>query len=188
MKKPAELIILSMLGVGALLAQGCATHSGSASGDEYAEELVDEPMIKHIPPPEFAGKPTSRSRVSPRAELSAINATGLPPGALSDVLFDFDQAVLRRDALPILEANAERLDHDGVRRLTLEGRGDEIGTAAYNLVLGERRAKSVKAYLQELGLGIQFKTTSYGKDRPLCVQHSEGCMQKNRSVHFVVKD
>ena len=89
MKKPAELIILSMLGVGALLAQGCATHSGSTSGDEYAEELVDEPMIKHIPPPEFGGKPTSRSRLSPRAELSAINATGLAPGALSDVLFDF---------------------------------------------------------------------------------------------------
>ena len=181
-------ILLGILSVGSLLAQGCATQSGSVGGDQYAEELIDEPMIKHIPPPEYGGRPASRPRPSARAELSAINATGLPVGALSDVLFDFDQAVLRRDALPILEANAERLDHDGVRRLTLEGRGDEIGTAAYNLVLGERRAKSVKTYMQELGLGIQFKTTSYGKDRPLCVQHSDGCLQKNRSVHFVVKD
>src|SRR5690348_17169415 len=151
MKKSAELMMLGALAFGCLLTQGCATQSGSGAGEEYAEELIDEPMIKHIPPPEFGGIPASRPRLSPRAELSAINATGLPPGALSDVLFDFDQAVLRRDALPILEANAERLDHDGVRRLTLEGRGDEVGTAAYNLVLGERRAKSVKAYLQELG-------------------------------------
>ncbi|HTL63016.1 MAG TPA: OmpA family protein [Nitrospira sp.] len=188
MKKSAEIIFLGALGLGCLLPQGCATQSGAVGGDEFAEELIDEPMIKHIPPPEYGGLLASRPRSSARAELSAVNATGLPPGALSDVLFDFDQAVLRRDALPILEANAERLDHDGVRRLTLEGRGDEAGTAAYNLVLGERRAKSVKAYLQELGLGLQFKTTSYGKDRPLCYQHSEGCMQKNRSVHFVVKE
>jgi peptidoglycan-associated lipoprotein len=188
MKKPAGLILFGILGIASLLLQGCATRSGSVGGDEYAEELIDEPMIKHIPPPEYGGLLASRPRGSARAELSAINATGLPRGALSDVLFDFDQAVLRRDALPLLEANAERLDRDGIRRLTLEGRGDEVGTSAYNLVLGERRAKSVKAYLQELGLGLQLKTTSYGKDRPLCVQHSDACMQKNRSVHFVVKD
>lgn len=186
MNKPAELILLGLFGLGCLLPQGCATQSGSVGGDEYAEEQIDEPMIKHIPPPEYSIN-ASRPRTS-RAELSAINATGLPVGALSDVLFDFDEAVLRRDALPVLEANAKRLLNDGVTRLTLEGRGDEIGTSAYNLVLGERRARSVKSYLQELGLSVPLKTTSYGKDRPLCLQHSEACMQKNRSVHFVVKD
>jgi peptidoglycan-associated lipoprotein len=186
MIKPAELMFLCAIGFGCLLWQGCATHSGAVGGDEYAEEQVDEPMIKHILPPEHSIN-ASRPRIS-RAELSAINATGLPSGALSDVLFDFDQAVLRRDALPLLEANAKRLTNDGVTRLTLEGRGDEIGSSAYNLVLGERRAMSVKSYLQELGLSVQLKTTSYGKDRPLCFQRSEACMQKNRSVHFVVKD
>jgi peptidoglycan-associated lipoprotein len=188
MKKPAEIVIFGVLALGCLLPQGCATQSGSGAGEEYAEELIDEPMIKHIPPPEYGGLPTSRPRLSARAELSAVNATGLPLGALSDVWFDFDEAILRRDALPILEANAKRLMQDRVDRLTLEGRGDEIGTSAYNLVLGERRARSVRAYLQELGLSLQLKTTSYGKDRPLCYQHSETCMQKNRSVHFVVKD
>jgi len=186
MNKPAELILLGALGLGCLLPQGCATQSGSVGGDEYAEEQIDEPRIKHILPPEYSIN-ASRPRPS-RAELSALNATGLPAGALSDVLFDFDEAVLRRDALPVLEANARRLMDDGVSRLTLEGRGDEIGTTAYNLVLGERRAKSVKSYLQELGLSVQLRTTSYGKDRPLCFKHNEGCMQKNRSVHFVVKE
>jgi peptidoglycan-associated lipoprotein len=186
MNKPAELILLGAMGLGCLLPQGCATQSGSVGGEEYAEEQIDEPRIKHIPPPEYSIN-ASRPRPS-RAELSALNATGLPAGALSDVLFDFDEAVLRRDALPVLEANARRLMDDGVSRLTLEGRGDEIGTSAYNLVLGERRAKSVKSYLQELGLSVQLRTTTYGKDRPLCFKHSEACMQKNRSVHFVVKD
>jgi peptidoglycan-associated lipoprotein len=186
MKKAAGFILIGTLGLGAVLMQACATQSGSVGGDEFAQEQISEPMIKHIPPPEYSMN-TSR-RPSPRAELSAVNATGLPLGALSDVLFDFDQAVLRRDALPLLEANARRLEQDGVTRLLLEGRGDEIGTSAYNIVLGERRARSVKSYLLERGLSLQLKTTSYGKDRPLCYQHSEDCMQKNRSVHFLVKD
>src|SRR5262245_30983927 len=186
MNKPAQLILLGTLGLGCLLSQGCATQSGSVGGDEYAEEQIDEPTIRHILPPEHSIT-ASRPRIS-RAELSAINATGLAVGALSDVLFDFDQSVLRRDALPVLEANARRLEQDGITRLTLEGRGDEVGTSAYNLVLGERRAKSVKSYLQELGLSVQLRTQSYGKNRPLCIQHNDGCMQKNRSVHFVVKD
>ena len=185
MGKASGLILLGMIGIASLLVQGCATHSGLVGGDEYAE-LVDEPTIKHIPPPEFS-MTTSRPRASLRAELSAINSTGLAQGALSDILFDFDQAVLRKDALPVLEANAQRLVDEGAKRLTLEGRGDEVGTSAYNLVLGERRAKSVKSYLQELGVPVQLKTTSYGKDRPLCLSHGEACLQKNRSVHFVVK-
>jgi peptidoglycan-associated lipoprotein len=186
MKQAAEFIVMGTLSLGCLMIQACATHSGSVGGDELAQEQIDEPMIKHIAPTDFS-LPTSRPRPS-RAELSALNATGLPQGALTDVLFDFDQAVIRREALPVLEANAKRLLHDGVTRLTLEGRGDEIGTAAYNIVLGERRARSVRSYLQERGLSLQLKTTSYGKDRPLCYQHSEDCLQRNRSVHFVVKE
>ena len=105
-----------------------------------------------------------------------------------DALFDFDRATLREDARMVLEVNAKRLQKNGSTRLLLEGRGDEMGSSAYNLVLGDRRAKNVKRYLQDLGLAVELKTTSYGKDRPLCFQHSEDCMQQNRSVHFVVKE
>lgn len=189
MRTTSTIVLLGMLAVTSLLTSACATRSGSTGDDERTAqgERIDEPMIKHIPPPDLAVT-TSRPRPSMRAELSARNATGLPQGTLRDVLFDFDRATLREDALPLLEANAQRLMDQGVTRLLLEGRGDEIGTAAYNLVLGERRARSVKSYLQELGIPVQFKTTSYGKDRPLCFSHSEDCMQKNRSVHFVVKE
>ncbi len=189
MRKTPELVLLGMLAVASLLVQACVTRSGSTAGDESMAqgERIDEPMIRHIPPQDLAVT-TSRTKPSMRAELSARNATGLPQGTLRDVLFDFDRATLREDALPVLEANARRLMDQGVTRLLLEGRGDEIGTAAYNIVLGERRARSVKSYLQELGLSAQLKTTSYGKDRPLCFSRSEDCMQRNRSVHFVVKE
>ena len=189
MQKALEIALMGMLVMTSLLMQACGTLSGSGAGDEELAqgERIDEPRIKSIPPQDF-GVTTSRTSPAMRAELSARNATGLPRGSLMDALFDFDRATLRADALPVLEANAKRLQKDGVTRLLLEGRGDEVGTAAYNIVLGERRAKNVKAYLQDLGLSLEFKTTSYGKDRPLCFQHNDDCMQRNRSVHFVVKE
>lgn len=189
-----QYVATGVLVSGLLLAQGCASQSGSLTGEERVGqvETIDEPAIKDIPPKDIPPKDVRAavSRTSPamRAELTARNATGLPQGSLRDVLFDFDHATLRIDALPVLEANARRLQASGVGRVLLEGRGDEFGTAAYNIVLGDRRARSVQSYLRQLGLVVDLRTTSYGKDRPLCFQHTSDCWQKNRSVHFVVKE
>lgn len=189
MRYPREFVTMGMLAIAVLLAQGCATTSGSGTGDERMaqEERIGDSGIKEIAPRDF-GVTTSRTSPAMRAELSARNATGLAGGSLMDALFDFDRASLRVDALPLLDANAKHLKEGGVTHVLLEGRGDEVGTAAYNIVLGERRAENVKSYLQQLGLSIDLKTTSYGKDRPLCFQHRSDCLQQNRSVHFVVKE
>lgn len=190
MRKASGFVLMGMLAVASLLVQACATQSRSGAGDEQMAqgERIDEQTIKFIPPPEFS-MTTRRPKPSKRAELSARNSTGrLPQGTLMDVLFDFDRASLREDVLPVLESNARVLKTEGVTRLLLEGRADEIGTAAYNLVLGDSRAKHVKTYLEDLGLIADLETTSYGEDRPLCFQHNSDCFQKNRSVHFVVKE
>jgi peptidoglycan-associated lipoprotein len=74
-------------------------------------------------------------------------------------------------------------------KVLIEGHCDERGTLAYNLVLGERRAQSVKRYLQELGVPpSQLQIVSYGKERPFCTEHRETCWQQNRRGHFVVKE
>ncbi len=164
-----------------LVMQGCSALSGSGTGQEgrAGEERIKEQAIKEAP---------ARSVNPDRSELSAKHEVESGKDLLMDVLFDFDQDSLRADALPVLEANARQLKSSGIARILLEGRGDEIGTSAYNLVLGERRARNVKTYLQHLGLSLDLKTTSYGKDRPLCLEHTNECMQKNRSVHFTVKE
>ena len=167
--------------IAVLLMQGCSSLSGSGAGDQEraGEERIREQAIKEVP-----------ARSLDRSDLSAQDAAESAKGSLKEslaaVLFDFDQHSLRADALTTLEANAKVVKNGGVTRILLEGRGDEIGTAAYNLVLGERRAKTVKNYLHQLGLSIDLKTTSYGKDRPLCLEHTADCMQKNRSVRCSV--
>ncbi len=183
------LLCLGMLSWGS----GCASRSSTvkavqsqepAGRTPTIEERVAAPPLKEIPPPE---SPLVSSRVAPRPpDMSDERPT---TRYLLDIPFDFDQASLRLDAIAMVEANARRLQEDGIRKVLLEGRADEIGTSEYNLVLGERRARGVKHYLESLGLvPLVIDTTSYGKDRPLCTQHSAECWQKNRSVRFVVRE
>jgi peptidoglycan-associated lipoprotein len=104
---------------------------------------------------------------------------------LSDIFFDFDRFVIRDEARSELEANASLLKSQSGEKILIEGHCDERGTSAYNLVLGERRAQAAAQYLRDLGVpSSRMQTTSYGKERPFCAEHSEACWQSNRRAHF----
>ena len=177
--------------IAVVLAAGCAGKSGTSGGATAepkpmaVEDVAPAPVAEIPPVPPEKEEPVPLRSV----EMAARNSTGDQNIPFPDVLFDFDQYVLRDDALSTVEENAKRLKANGIKKILLEGRTDEIGTEDYNLVLGERRAKGVQRYLENLGLEtLQIEVTSFGKDRPLCLQHNAVCWQKNRSVHFVVKD
>lgn len=189
-KHRIRLSAIGLLVASLALVTGCASRSGTSGGATsepkpmVVEDVAPAPVAE-IPPPSPDSEPVPLRSV----EMAARNSTGAQNIPFPDVLFDFDQYVLRDDALTTLEENARRLKANGVKKILLEGRTDEIGTVEYNLVLGERRAKGVQRYLENLGLEtLQIEVTSFGKDRPLCLQHNAACWQKNRSVHFVVKD
>ena len=92
--------------------------------------------------------------------------------------------MIRRDAQPVLEANAGWIKSHG-KSILIEGHCDERGTLAYNLVLGEKRARSAKRYLEDLGVSAsRLKIISYGEVRPLCKDYEETCWRRNRRAHF----
>jgi peptidoglycan-associated lipoprotein len=107
---------------------------------------------------------------------------------LADVLFDFDKSVIRTSEHGKLAEAARLLKDNGNRKVLIEGHCDQRGTSAYNLALGDRRAKAVKKYLIDLGVAAsQIQTTSYGKERPLCTETTEECYQRNRRAHFAAQ-
>jgi len=136
-------------------------------------------------PPRAA--PPKEEAIAPEAPPApAAPAPAVEPLVLSDVYFDYDQFVLRSDAKTALEGNARRLKAENGATLLIEGHCDERGTVAYNLVLGERRARMVEQYLKNLGIApTRLQITSYGKERPFCSIHSDHCWQQNRRAHFV---
>ncbi len=118
-----------------------------------------------------------------RAEQAASSAAGL-----RDVFFAFDSFVISEEGRQALSRDAEWVKSNPGTQLKVEGHCDERGTSAYNLVLGEKRAKAVRNYLVELGVASnRLSVVSYGKERPSCKEHAESCYSQNRRAHVVVK-
>jgi peptidoglycan-associated lipoprotein len=109
---------------------------------------------------------------------------------IEDAYFDYDKHTLRPDAIKALQADSTELRDIVVQysdyRVTIEGHADERGSEAYNLALGDARAKAAKDYLSSIGIpASQLAIISYGKDKPVCDEHDEACWQRNRRIHFV---
>ena len=104
---------------------------------------------------------------------------------LSTVFFEYDQARITAEAKKALNENAGWIkEHDVTTQI--EGHCDERGSIEYNLALGERRAKAIKAYMVSLGIPAKKLTViSYGKEKKLAEGDSEDTHQKNRRGNFV---
>lgn len=106
---------------------------------------------------------------------------------LRAVQFAFDSAELDPLAQETLEGNLVWLRQNPGVQVQIEGHTDERGTNEYNLLLGERRAKTVKAYLVARGIPESvLHTISYGEERPAEPGQSEEAYAKNRRAQFLV--
>ncbi len=107
---------------------------------------------------------------------------------LAPVYFALNQYTLSKEARAVLEANAEILKVKGVKTITVEGNCDDRGTIAYNIALGDKRAKEVKDYYVKLGLNAdEIYTISYGKEKPVCFEQNNSCWAKNRRSDTVIQ-
>jgi peptidoglycan-associated lipoprotein len=102
------------------------------------------------------------------------------------VYFDFDQSTIRNEFQAVVACHAKFLHQFPGARVTLEGNADERGTREYNMGLGERRGNAVSSAMGSSGASSsQLNVVSYGEERPVCKDHSEGCWQKNRRVEII---
>ena len=105
-----------------------------------------------------------------------------------DVHFDFDRYSLRPEATRALDEAIKALQENPQLRLELEGHTCNIGTAEYNLALGERRAVAVRDYLTSRGVGAdRLRTVSYGEERPKHDNAREETRRLNRRAALVVR-
>jgi len=95
--------------------------------------------------------------------------------------------VLARDRR-VLEENAQQLRQDARAVVVLEGHCDERGGDAFNLELGDRRARGVLTELVRLGIDdARLIIVSQGKRRPLDGLHRPSAWARNRRVEFIVR-
>lgn len=105
---------------------------------------------------------------------------------LNTVHFEYDKDRLTPEAKKTLAGNADWIKSHANYTIQVEGHTDARGSIEYNLALGERRAKSVKSYLQGLGIDAKRITIiSYGKEKPIDPGDGESAWAKNRRANFV---
>lgn len=118
-----------------------------------------------------------------------FNKSGSDSGSikgLNSVHFDYDSSTLSSDARRQLAENAEWIKSHNNATIQIEGHCDSRGSVEYNLALGERRAKAVKAYMGSLGIDSKRMTIiSYGEEKPIATGDSEDAYAKNRRANFV---
>jgi len=140
------------------------------------------------PSEERVGSGTMLAKVDPSSSAGRQMDEFRAEAALQDVFFAYDSWTIPEDGRQALSRDAEWLKSNSSALVKVEGHCDERGTSAYNLVLGEKRAKAARNYLVELGVGAnRLSVVSYGKERPSCKEHAESCYQQNRRGHLVVK-
>lgn len=104
-----------------------------------------------------------------------------------DVHFDFDRYTLRPEATRILDEAVAALRDDPALRIEVEGHTCNIGTAEYNLALGDRRANAVRDYLVSRGVSAdRLRTISYGEERPKYDNSREETRRLNRRAALTV--
>jgi peptidoglycan-associated lipoprotein len=120
------------------------------------------------------------------AELTKEEKAAIEAG-LQDVFFGYDQWTLSDSGMEALNRDAKWLKEHPGAVMKVEGHCDERGTTDYNVVLGDKRSKSARSYLIELGVSPkQVAIVSYGKERPFCLEHDEACYQQNRRGHVLL--
>jgi peptidoglycan-associated lipoprotein len=129
-----------------------------------------------------AATPPVAADNTPSATMAEMFARGM-----HDAYFDYNEPTLRADAKDGLSQSAQFLRQHAEINVIVEGYCDERGTTEYNLGLGQKRADAVKQFLESLGIPAnRIATTSFGKEKPFCNEHTEACWQQNRRGHFVM--
>ena len=196
---PAKAGIVVAMGLVLLVSQGCSMkwlqsdgETGAGTGQNggsggglkgFSKNPSEEGLGKGG---DIASLSSSGMSARQRAELTKEEKAAIEAG-LQDVFFGYDQWVLSDSGMEALNLDAQWLnDHPGAV-MKVEGHCDERGTADYNMVLGEKRAKTARGYLIESGVAPkQVAIVSYGKARPFCSDPAESCYQQNRRGHVLL--
>lgn len=103
------------------------------------------------------------------------------------ILFDDGSDHIRGESTPTLAEIADMLKTHAPLSLTIEGHTDNVGTAAANKALSEKRALAVKQYLvSKYGIAsTRMKTVGYGATKPASPNTTPEGRQNNSRVELV---
>jgi iron complex outermembrane receptor protein len=130
-------------------------------------DAAPAPTAAYVPPPVVAPKPAATARSY-------------------QVFFDFNKSDLTPQAVTIVDTAAKNAGPAKVTEIEVTGHTDTVGSDAYNMRLSRRRAESVAAELEKMGIpSKEIAIFAKGK-KDLLVPTADGVKEpQNRRVQIV---
>ncbi len=126
-------------------------------------------------------------RAAHAVEIERLKNENLKITMNSEVSFDFNSAALKPAFRPTLDKVADILMRYPRTTIRIIGHTDNIGSAAYNQMLSERRARSVADYLIARGVDARrIITEGRGEMEPRASNATEAGRQLNRRVEMLI--
>jgi OmpA-OmpF porin, OOP family len=106
---------------------------------------------------------------------------------LNNIFFDFNESVLRSESFPELSRVIKLMQENPEVVIKIAGHTDDVGDDHYNLKLSQARARAVRTYLLENGIGEKrVSSQGWGETRPIATNNTEDGKQENRRVEFTI--
>ena len=136
--------------------------------------------------PDVAGVATSDPKTNGCPALA--KRTGGQIAIMEPIHFDTGKDVILPDSFGVLQAVADTIKANAdIERLSIEGHTDNVGGAAFNQRLSERRAKSVVKWLTDHGVSAdRLQARGLGQSKPRGENKTEEGRAQNRRVEFVI--
>ncbi|MGO1242768.1 MAG: OmpA family protein [Sphingobacterium sp.] len=107
----------------------------------------------------------------------------------SDLLFPINSSYLTDEAKIELSKLTKLMKEDKSKNVRVDGHTDATGEENYNLWLSEKRANSVKTFLEDAGISeARIATRGLGQTKPVATNKTSEGRQQNRRVEVVILD
>ena len=106
---------------------------------------------------------------------------------LKNIFFEFNKAELLPDSYEELDNVSTFLTDNPTVEIELAGHTDSIGSDEYNMELSQKRADSVKKYLESKGIAAnRMIAKGYGETKPIAPNGEDWGREQNRRVEFTI--
>lgn len=154
--------------------------------------LGPKPVPPAPPAPEPAPAPVAAPAPVPAPAPEVVVVEEPRPAAHTKIVldgthFDFDKATLRPTGKEKLDQNVKTLTDYPDINVEIAGYTDSIGSSKYNMKLSERRAMTVKKYMESKGIAASRMTTKgFGEAHPVASNKTKAGRAQNRRVEIEI--
>ena len=151
---------------------GVGLVAGSLIGFLVGQAVCPEPPPPPPPPRAVTPPPPAGTKI---AELRSP-------------YFDFNKSQLKPEGERKVGEAVTLMKQQPNMRVSVEGHTDSVGSDAYNMKLGQRRADTVKQYMVRQGIEPgRITARSFGESRPVASNKTEDGRAQNRRVEIIVQ-